>query len=77
MLLPLKTILNRVLTYYQIAYYLIQSCICDSLFPLIYAFDYIMNFPVMLSSEALISAGVPLATTLPPSSPPPGPMSMM
>ena len=34
-------------------------------------------FPVMLSAFALICSGVPTATTLPPSSPPPGPISMI
>ena len=35
------------------------------------------NLPVMLAPQSLISRGVPQATILPPSSPPPGPMSTM
>ena len=35
-----------------------------------------INFPVLLSGFRFTSAGVPQATTRPPSSPPPGPMSM-
>ena len=34
-------------------------------------------FPVILSEVAFISCGVPWAIILPPSSPPPGPISMM
>ena len=34
-------------------------------------------FPVLLSGIAAMSAGVPVPTILPPSSPPPGPISMM
>ena len=36
-----------------------------------------INLPVTLSGQAFICSGVPAATILPPSSPPPGPMSMM
>lgn len=34
-----------------------------------------INFPVLLSEESFTSSGVPAATILPPSAPPPGPIS--